>query len=138
MDLEYRACFLRISLAGMICLACGPRSASAATPQQINDAVASGIKYLYSIEKDGNWEEGPRDPGGLDSNGGFSPASRYGGLTAIATYALLAVGEKTKDNPKLQAAVKWLTKTELHGTYAVALRAQVWLLTDPSTARCRS
>ena len=123
----------RVSLILVVCFGLAP--ARGATPQQINDAVTRGVKYLYATEKEGNWETGHAEPTALSPNGSFAEASRYGGYTAIATYALLAAGEKTKENPKLQAAVKWLMKTELHGTYAVALRAQVWLLIDESPAR---
>ena len=135
MHLDLSPWMARVSLILLMFLGTGLRPARAASPQQINEAVARGVKYLYSVEKEGNWEMGRADPTTLSTSGGFSPASRYGGYTAIATYALLAAGEKTKDNPKLQAAVKWLMKADLHGTYAVALRAQVWLLIDQSAGR---
>ena len=99
-----------------------PCSSRGATPTQISDVIAKGVKYLYSIEKSGNWEPAPSDPLNLNSNGGYSEASHYGGYTAICTYALLAAGEDPKEKPQLQAAIKWLMKAELHGTYAVALR----------------
>lgn len=136
MQLDFRPWVIRVLIALLAFAASSLPPARAATPQQINDAVAKGVKYLYSVQKkDGSWETEPPDPAGLNSNGGFSATSRYGGHTAIATYALLAAGEKTKDNLPLQNAVKWLTKADLHGTYAVALRAQVWLLIGESPSR---
>jgi hypothetical protein len=119
----------------LICLGAAARPAPAATPAQINDAIAKAIAYLYSTEKSGNWEPAPADPLTLDSNGGYTEAAQYGGRTAICTYALLAAGEDPRVKPQLQAAINWLMKADLHGTYAVALRAQVWLLIDKSPQR---
>jgi hypothetical protein len=125
-----------VALIFLVCLSGGLRSTvRAATTVQINDAIAAGVKYLYSIEKGGNWEPASNDPLQLDSNGGYSDASHYGGYTAICTYALLAAGEDPKEKPQLQAAIKWLMKADLHGTYAVALRAQVWVLIEKSPQR---
>jgi hypothetical protein len=116
-------------------LAWSAPQARAATPQQINDAIARGVKFLYGTQQVDNWEAGPPDAQGLTANGGFSEASAYGGRTAICTYALLAAGEKPKESPKLAAAIKWLMKADLRGTYAVALRSQVWNLIDDSPER---
>jgi hypothetical protein len=111
------------------------RLCPAATATQVDAAIKKAVAYLYSIEHTDNWEIAKADPHGLASDGGYAEASHYGGYTAIATYALLAAGEDPKDNPKLDAAIKWLLKADLHGTYAVALRSQVWLLTPQSPAR---
>jgi len=110
--------------------------ARGATPQQINEAIVKGVKFLYAAEKGDNWEVGGApDKKGLSDKGEFSEAAQYGGRSAMATYTLLAAGEKPKESPKLAAAIKWLMKADMRGTYAVALRAQVWNLIEPSKER---
>jgi hypothetical protein len=98
--------------------------ARAASPADIQAAIERGKKYLYGIQKDGNWELLPApDP---KFTAGFGPENnQYGGLTAAATYALLASGEPFTD-PRIQAAVNFLRKTESKGMYALGLRCQVW------------
>jgi len=34
---------------------------SAASPQQVNDASDRGVKYIHSRQKNGNWEQGPKN-----------------------------------------------------------------------------
>lgn len=92
-------------------------------------------RYSAPTEKDDNWEPLPPNPRGFDPAGGGLGASQYGGRTAICTYGLLAAGEKPKEKPKLAAAIKSLMKADLHGTYAVGLRALVWLLIEKSPQR---
>ena len=46
-----------------------------------------------------------------------------GRLTAIATYALLAAGEKPQANPRLAATIEWLKKAEVTGTYSASIPA---------------
>ena len=55
---------------------------------------------------------------------GPSVGAKWGGETAIATYALCAAGELQSENVK--KAIEWLENADLHGTYAVGLRSQVW------------
>ena len=102
--------------------------ARGATPQKVNEAVAKAVKYLYDIQNrdTGDWElaPAPRGDGNADVAG-----RQWGGLTAMATYALLAAGEDPKD-ARLAKAIDWLLNPEnsekIKGTYAVGLRAQVW------------
>lgn len=98
--------------------------APAATAQQVEEAIKRGKAWLYSQQKDGNWEAVPKpandqhsDPNGL----------QWGGYSAIATYALLAAGESRND-PRMAKAIAFLKQADLKGTYAVGLRCQVWLL----------
>ena len=111
------------------------RTASAATPAQVTDAIDRGKEFLYSRQLNGNWETDssaktdlkyPNDPGGL----------QYGGMTAIATFALLACGENPQSNEHLKAAVSWLEKADMRGTYAISLRSQIWnLLPEDETVK---
>ena len=106
-----------------------PIAARAATPQEVDATVKRAVDWLYSQQKDGTWERKPaRDPAlkGQDVAGG-----QWGGETALATYALLAAGESPQDE-RLAKAIEFLKKAELVGVYALALRAQVYLLL-PST-----
>ncbi|HUB24970.1 MAG TPA: DUF4159 domain-containing protein [Tepidisphaeraceae bacterium] len=50
---------------------------------------------------------------------------QWGGLTALATYSLLAAGENPHD-PRLARAIAFLKIADLRGIYAIAMRAQVW------------
>ena len=84
------------------------------------------MAHLLSIQKpDGSWENGPKPKG--KSNGGNDEVSKWGGETAICTYALLAAGQSVQSAP-MKKAIEWLENNDLHGTYAVGLRAQVWHL----------
>ena len=102
---------------------------AAVTPQQVDASVKKSVEWLYTRQKDNNWEAGPSpDPSAKlwQAAGG-----QWGGTTALVTYALLAAGESPQ-NEKLAPAIEWLKKANLTGTYALALRAQVYLLL-PST-----
>jgi hypothetical protein len=116
-------CFLLGAAFVVALLAPLTRTARAATPKEVNEAVAKGVKYLYDVQQDSNWElvPGPAGDGRPDVRG-----KQWGGLTAMATYALLAAGENPQDE-RLAKAITWLLDNEqITGTYAVGLRAQVW------------
>jgi hypothetical protein len=102
-----------------------PSRSRAATPQEVQDSIKKAKEFLYSQQnKEGNWEEldKPQD-------------SQYGGLTAIATYALLAGGETFQD-PKLRKPLEFLETLDMKGVYALGLRAQVWtFLPDDNKAK---
>ena len=107
----------------LVAVALAPAPAArAASPKEVNDAIAKGVKYLYDVQQDGHWElvPAPTGDGHADVRG-----RQWGGLTAMATYALLAAGENPQD-PRLAKAIDWLLEKEITGTYAVGLRAQVW------------
>jgi len=107
-------------------LAVTPRLGRGATAEQIDQAIEKGKAYLYSLQKDGHWETAPEfhptpaDLGGNDLNKG-----NWGGLTAMATHALLAAGENAND-PKLKPAVDLLVKWSMRTCpYSLAQRDQV-------------
>lgn len=102
--------------------------ARAATPAQVDQAIRKAQNYLYSrLNAQGNWEEVPQPV----PNGGQADVKgrQWGGLTSIATYALLASGEGAQ-NKKLARPIAFLEKANLEGIYAIGLRCQVWLLMD--------
>jgi hypothetical protein len=121
-----------VAVLSILCIA---SPSNAASSHDVNAAIQKAVAYLYSIQQKDNWDGPAPDFGTLQTNGSYSPAAAYGGYTAIATYALLAAGESPQKNPHLAAAIKWLMNADLHGTYAVALRSQVWLLCTSSKER---
>ncbi len=60
------------------------------------------------------------------------PATKWGGITGIVTYSLLAAGEAPSEE-HLAAAIAFLKKADLVGNYALAMRCQVWQALPPST-----
>src|SRR5436309_2736311 len=63
------------------------------TPKQVDDAVDKGVAHLLALQKpDGSWETTAKPKGKV--GGGFSEDAKWGGETAICTYALLAAGQK--------------------------------------------
>ena len=77
--------------------------------------------FLYAGQKNGNWEEVQAPENDFkDINGG-----QWSGMTAISTYALLCAGEKSND-PRIAAAIDFLTRTETRGIYAAGTRCLVW------------
>ncbi|HEX4794246.1 MAG TPA: DUF4159 domain-containing protein [Humisphaera sp.] len=90
-------------------------------------AIAKAIKFVYSQQKPNNtWEEVTTpepngDEGKADVNG-----RQWGGLTSMATYALLAANESPQDK-RLAGAISFLKTADVRGIYALGLRCQVWL-----------
>jgi hypothetical protein len=115
----------------LIVAASTPRS-PAATPKQIDDAIARAKAYLYAQQqKDGTWElvpaaepVPPKSPLEVKQS---AQAGQWGGRTAIAVDALLAAGENPQDE-RLVKAVDFLKRAPMTGVYALGLRCQVWLL----------
>ena len=113
-------------VAGLLCgaLFCGPAvCVRAASPEQVDKAIEDAIHTLYALQKNGNWEIAAladSDKGPYDVDGG-----QWGGLTSIATYALLAAGESPQD-ARIRSAVEWLKKADIKGVYALGMRLQVW------------
>ncbi|CAN5588926.1 DUF4159 domain-containing protein [soil metagenome] len=118
----------RIAWILVLCVLAAP--AIAATPAAVDESVRKAIDNLYALKKDGTWEtiDTPKTgPGMHDSTEG----AQYGGLTAVATYALLSAGEKPND-PRLTKAIDFLRNAKMNGCYAISVRAQVWPLLPPS------
>jgi hypothetical protein len=98
--------------------------AHCATATQIDSSVERAVNYLYSVQdqKDGLWEVAkPTQAAGYFSKDGM----HYGGLTAVATYALLDAGESPQ-SPKLLKAIQFLKGLETKDVYVLGVRAQVW------------
>ena len=110
--------------AALAVLSAAAPAARAADPQQVQQALDRGRDYLFRTQAHGNWEEvQARDAAEADPysirNG------QWGGMTAIATLALLTAGVPPAD-PHVQSAVAFLRSAELKGNYALGVRAQVW------------
>lgn len=116
-------------LAAWVVVVLCPAAVPAATPQEVDAALKRAVDWLYSKQKDGNWElAAARDASlrGHEVKGG-----QWGGETALAVYALLAAGESPQDE-RLAQGITFLKEADLVGVYALALRAQVYQLL-PST-----
>ena len=75
-----------------------PAKAPETSSEKVNAAIKRGVQFLYSIQKkDGSWENVPAPAGKDPAN---PDQGQWGGLTSMATYALLAAGENPQD-PRL-------------------------------------
>lgn len=110
------------------------RPVSAGDSRDIEQALSRAKRFLYAQFKDGNWEKSPGQ--NLESQDKLT-GSQWGGLTALATYALLAAGDNPNAEPRLSDAVTFLKRAKLTGTYALGIRCQVWLLL-PQTPEIKS
>ena len=105
----------------------------------IDEAIRRGVQALYDRrDKALMWEKVPYDKREMSTDdkkkgqpvGHGVEGGQWGGLTALAAYALLSAGEDP-ENPDLAEAVRWLTEAPIVGTYALGMRAQVWLNLPP-------
>ena len=98
----------------------------AATPEKIEEAIKKGVDALYKLQNaQGNWEINQTRPGpGVKVD--TADGSQFGGKTALATYALLAAGERPLDD-RIVKATEWLRTADVIGSYALGVRANVWL-----------
>jgi hypothetical protein len=113
-----------------------PKPAAAAADDEpgandpVEKAIRRAVDYLYKTQKGDNWEVSPR-------RNGDGPAdvagAQWGGLTSMATYALLAAGESPQ-NPQVAKAIEFLDKAEVVGTYAMAMKLQIWNYIERPTA----
>ncbi len=112
-----------------------PNAARCATPEQVDEAIEKGKKFLYSQQKPGgHWEPDDKRVGIGHVKGkdwGKMQGDSWGGFSALATYALLASGENPQE-PKIQEAVAFLEKAEIISIYGLGIRCQIWLLLPPS------
>ena len=90
-------------------------SARAASEEQIHAAVNKGKAFLYSQQT----------PDGLWIYPGLTNEADNGGLTVIATYALLVSGESPQE-PRLAKAIASVKKLQTDNVYVLGLRAQLW------------
>ncbi|MDB5296218.1 MAG: hypothetical protein JWO31_2201, partial [Phycisphaerales bacterium] len=99
-------------------------TAAAATPDQVEAALAKSRAFLYGkMQPNLYWEEA--DKADDKAGGASTKGKQWGGLSAMSVYALLASGERHLD-PKLNPAVEWVKKQRIVGNYALGLRAQIW------------
>jgi hypothetical protein len=105
-------------------LAQGTGRAWGASPAEVEKAIERAKAFLYSQERNGNWE--------VAKDGDLSPKGKHrGGLTALATYALVAAGENPQD-ARLVKAMDFLKKADMPSAYALGCRTQLWNLLPPS------
>ena len=93
-------------------------AAGPATAQQVEAAIQKAKDWLYSQQRDGNWQ--------TDHKPYLEHGMYYhqnGGETALVTYALLAAGESSAD-PRIHKAVKYLLNCKTDDIYALGLRAR--------------
>ena len=106
---------------------CAPLARADLKSDDVDAAIAKAIKFVYSQQKPNKtWEEvetpeNNGDQGKHDVNG-----RQWGGLTSMATYALLAANESPQDK-RLAGAISFLRTADIRSIYALGLRCQVWL-----------
>ena len=106
-------CLIACGVLCELCIAGGP-SASGPTHADLDRAVAAAVGYLSSkIDAQGSCRGEPA-----------AGNVRYGAKTALCAYALLTA-EPKRPSPTVRRALDWLTRRQLRGIYAVAMRAQV-------------
>ena len=107
------------------------RPARGATPQEIDAAIKKGRAFILSQQREeGRWEHDDKRVGENHADHPKMQGHAWGGFTAISTYALLASSEdptKELKDPKIAKAIAFLKKANMIGSYAVGVRAQVWL-----------
>ena len=123
--------FLALTLAATLVFAARP--APAATTKQVNDAIDKAKAYLYSLQKNGIWDDTATQPSPADmlANPQNPKGGQWTGPTALAVYALLSAGDKGTDE-KLVPAIEFLKKNQAYGVYALGIRMQVWLHLPPT------
>jgi hypothetical protein len=101
------------------------------TSAESEQALQRAKKYIYSVQTKDQWDLPRPGPPAVPNAAGqinqldIQNSSQWGGMTALATYALLASGDSPQD-PKLAGAIEFLKKADVRGTYALGVRAQVW------------
>jgi hypothetical protein len=109
--------------------------ASPSDPESIDPvelAIRKAVAHLYKVQKGDNWEISPRRN---DDEAASVTGAQWGGLSAMATYALLAAGESSQD-PRVARAIAWLDKADVIGTYAMGMKLQIWnYIERPSEAQ---
>ena len=100
---------LRIALA-LLAIGIIAPGAGAASDEQIRNAMNRAKDYLYSVQQ----------PSGLWEYPGL-PHQSEGGLTAIATYALLADGESSS-SARLAKAIQYLMHLKSDNVYVLGVR----------------
>ncbi|HSU68840.1 MAG TPA: DUF4159 domain-containing protein [Tepidisphaeraceae bacterium] len=112
-------------------------ASNAATPQQVQQAIEKGQKWLIDHRSNGGtWEEvaKPQLNTGHETHFTDVRARQWGGLTALSTYALLASGvDRRSDN--LKPAIQFLLSANIQSTYGVGLSSQLALFIPEKESR---
>ena len=95
------ACLAALSLLFVVAVPSARLHAAQAKPEAVDRAIRSGVEYIYSMQKDGNWEHAGEED--------WLKKKQQGGATAMAVYALLAAGENPQD-PRLQKGLDTLDR----------------------------
>src|SRR3954464_14924625 len=100
----------------LVAFAAGAQGAArAATPAEVDAAIAKGKQFLYSLQRpEGRWEPDAQRKGNSHHEHPKMQGSAWGGFTALATYALLASGENPQD-PRLAKAIEFLKGADMTG-----------------------
>jgi hypothetical protein len=93
------------------------------SPEAVEGKIDQLKEAIYKAQKKDNWEQVALPD--TDGKPHEVTGGQWGGLTSIATYALLASGESV-DSGRLRPAIEWLKKADIKGIYALGLRMQVW------------
>ncbi len=127
-----RRCGVWLGLAIHLVLTFGFTAGASAqvTEAQIDQAIETLRQTLYRLqdERTGGWF------GTHDASPAFDNPKHDGGLSVLATYALLASGEQPELNPDLAKALEYVEKLQrehweqVDGTYVVAVRNHIWPL----------
>ncbi|MGI9015050.1 MAG: DUF4159 domain-containing protein [Phycisphaerales bacterium] len=89
----------------------------------VGSAIRAIVDELYSRKlADKHWEPSPYP--------GATTAGQAGGYTALVALALIYAGETYQDE-RLAEAIEYLEKLDMGGTYAVAVRCNLWALLPP-------
>jgi hypothetical protein len=118
-------------IALILLLTLAPAVRAQPSSAEIEQALKRAKAYLYSIQANGHWDLPQRAPPARPNARGefilteIQNSSQWGGISALATYALLAAGDSPQD-AKVAAAIDFLKKAEINGTYALGVRLQVW------------
>src|SRR3982751_4680032 len=93
-----RALFLTLVLTGVLAGSFPSVAAADPSPPVSNHAVESALgkakAFLFARQINGNWEDAAQ---GVYQNDNSYNGGQWGGITALATYALLAAGENPQE-----------------------------------------
>jgi hypothetical protein len=119
-----------------ILLALLARRAPAMAPDKIDLAIHNAKAFLYSKQKNGNWEVQPTAPteAQIKKSPSSMNAGQWGEQTALVTFALLAGGDGPQDD-KLIEPIKFLKDSALKGVYALGIKAQIYPFLPPTADR---
>ncbi|HEV3021772.1 MAG TPA: DUF4159 domain-containing protein, partial [Pirellulales bacterium] len=109
---------MRVALVALLCLLLATPGAAAAEieAEQVRQAIERAVGYLKREQHDnGSWDDIPGFPGGI---------------SALATLALLNAGVPTND-PTIQRALNFLRKQQPNKTYSTALQTMVFCAAEP-------